>query len=67
MPLVCAHTIHPLYVNCQAYACLLLWCRHVMVPNPDVEGRRQILEGAMKTIPRGADLDLSVSQGDSFR
>ncbi len=35
--------------------------RHVVVPNPDVEGRRQILEGAFKAIPRAPDVDLSVS------
>jgi hypothetical protein len=34
--------------------------RHVVVPNPDVEGRRQILEGAFATIPKGHDVDLNV-------
>ena len=34
--------------------------RHVVVPNPDVEGRRQILERHFKDIPRGPDVDLKV-------
>ena len=34
--------------------------RHVAVPNPDVEGRRQILESHFKNIPRGTDVDLKV-------
>jgi ATP-dependent metalloprotease len=31
-----------------------------VVPNPDVEGRRQILERHFKDIPRGTDVDLKV-------
>lgn len=34
--------------------------RHVVVPNPDVEGRRQILERHFKDIPRTPDVDLRV-------
>jgi ATP-dependent 26S proteasome regulatory subunit len=34
--------------------------RHVVVPNPDVEGRRQILDGAFASIPKAPDVDLSV-------
>jgi len=34
--------------------------RQVVVPNPDVEGRRQILESHFKNIPRAADVDLSI-------
>jgi hypothetical protein len=34
--------------------------RHVVVPNPDVEGRRQILAVHFEKIPRGADVDLKV-------
>mmetsp|Transcript_8486 Transcript_8486/g.25505 ORF Transcript_8486/g.25505 Transcript_8486/m.25505 type:complete len:733 (+) Transcript_8486:280-2478(+) len=34
--------------------------RHVVVPNPDVEGRRQILELHTKEIPLGSDVDLSI-------
>uniref|UniRef100_A0A7R9VRD6 AAA+ ATPase domain-containing protein n=1 Tax=Chlamydomonas euryale TaxID=1486919 RepID=A0A7R9VRD6_9CHLO len=34
--------------------------RHVVVPNPDVEGRRQILERHFNDIPRAADVDLKV-------
>ena len=33
---------------------------HVVVPNPDVEGRRQILESHFKNIPRADDVDLSI-------
>lgn len=33
--------------------------RHVMVPNPDVEGRKQILETHFRNIPRGDDVDLA--------
>jgi ATP-dependent metalloprotease len=32
----------------------------VVVPNPDVEGRRQILESHFKNIPRADDVDLSI-------
>ncbi len=38
--------------------------RHVVVPNPDVEGRRQILEGVFQQIPKAPDVDLSVSGRD---
>ena len=34
--------------------------RHVTVPNPDIEGRRQILESHFKNVPRGTDVDLKV-------
>eukprot|EP00798_Chlamydomonas_sp_ICE-L_P010097 gene10097-7994_t len=34
--------------------------RHVVVPNPDVEGRRQILEVYFQKIPRAADIDLKI-------
>ena len=34
--------------------------RHVVVPNPDVKGRTEILESHFKTIPRASDVDLSV-------
>ncbi|GFR49889.1 hypothetical protein Agub_g11993, partial [Astrephomene gubernaculifera] len=34
--------------------------RHIVVPNPDVEGRKQILETHMQKIPKSSDLDLSV-------
>ena len=36
--------------------------RHVVVPNPDVKGRQQILEVHFKNIPRGPDVDLHVSR-----
>ncbi|KAG2436521.1 hypothetical protein HYH02_011459 [Chlamydomonas schloesseri] len=34
--------------------------RHIVVPNPDVEGRKSILETHMAKIPKSADLDLAV-------
>lgn len=34
--------------------------RHIVVPNPDVKGRQQILEVHFKKIPRAKDVDLSV-------
>ncbi|KAG1655321.1 hypothetical protein FOA52_008233 [Chlamydomonas sp. UWO 241] len=34
--------------------------RHVVVPNPDVKGRRQILERHFRDIPKGPDVDLHV-------
>ena len=32
--------------------------RHVVVPNPDVAGRSQILEVHFKNVPRATDVDL---------
>ena len=34
--------------------------RHVVVPAPDVEGRRQILDSNFKNIPKEATVDLAV-------
>ncbi|KAK9842670.1 hypothetical protein WJX74_000435 [Apatococcus lobatus] len=34
--------------------------RHVTVPNPDIEGRRQILDSHFRNVPRGTDVDLLV-------
>ena len=34
--------------------------RHVVVPNPDVKGRCQILEVHFKGVPKGPDVDLNV-------
>ena len=34
--------------------------RHVTVPNPDVKGRKEILEVHFKNVPAGKDVDLKV-------
>ena len=34
--------------------------RHVVVPNPDIKGRRQILESHFTNVPRAPDVDFSV-------
>lgn len=37
--------------------------RHVVVPNPDVLGRKQILESHFRGIPKSDDVELAVSAG----
>lgn len=41
--------------------------RHVVVPNPDVEGRRQILESHFANVPRLPDVDLQVSSSSTSK
>ena len=36
--------------------------RHVTVPNPDVKGRKEILEVHFKNVPAAKDVDLKVGQ-----
>ncbi len=35
---------------------------HVTVPNPDVRGRKQILESHVRNVPREADVNLEVAR-----